>query len=264
LPLRRNCSSSGGIYGNEGLLLLAPAAVVVLTLTGDILCFFSVLIRFAFCLLELPHQHLSAAVAVLFAVPLGLIVTEMGTAMPDNGGVVAWINTAFPAEKRAGKIYFVSSTLSAVSYIVDSAIYPTMASGYITKTFLHVHHHRRVVEIAIAQGIIVVVTLLQCLGTHFLSSFSNALALISLAPSLLWLVWGSVRDVNDSFSQSFLTQVLRIKSNTLQVPHMTTLPLSFPPCNTTASSPLAPADATGICSTDWAALLSWCLWLFNG
>jgi len=77
---------SGGIYGNEGLLLLAPPAVVVAAI---------------------------AAVAVLFALPLGLIVTELGTALPADGGVVAWINAAFPAKKTAGKVYFVSSVLSA-------------------------------------------------------------------------------------------------------------------------------------------------------
>ena len=111
--------------------------------------------------------------------------------MPDNGGVVAWINAAFPAKKGAGKVYFLSSTLSAVSYIVDSAIYPTMASGYITKTLLHVHQHRRLVEIAIALGIIALITLTQCIGTQFLSAFSNTLAVVSLAPSILWLVWGA-------------------------------------------------------------------------
>ncbi len=127
--------------------------------------------------------------------PLGLIVTELGTAIPDNGGAVAWINTAFPAKKRAGKIYFVSSALSAVSYVVDSAIYPSMAAGYISKTFLHLDDDERVVKVAIAQGIIVLITIMQCLGTQFLSAFSNALAVISLTPSLLWLIWGAVSKV---------------------------------------------------------------------
>ena len=74
---------------------------------------------------------------MFFAVPLGLIVTELGTAMPTNGGVVAWIEAAFPSKNSAGKVYFVTSTLSAVSYIVDSAIYPTMAAGYISRTYTH-------------------------------------------------------------------------------------------------------------------------------
>ncbi len=62
--------------------------------------------------------------------------------MPANGGVAEWINAAFPSEKSAGKVYFITSTLSAVSYIVDSAIYPSMAAGYIVKTFLHSQHSR--------------------------------------------------------------------------------------------------------------------------
>ncbi len=72
-----------------------------------------------------------------------MIVTELGVAMPSNGGVAEWIKTAFPFAKNAGKVYFVTSTLSAVSYIVDSAIYPSMAAGYIVKTFLHSPHLRR-------------------------------------------------------------------------------------------------------------------------
>ncbi len=212
--------------------------------------------------IQIPPETRIAGVALLFAIPLGLIVTELGTAMPDNGGVVAWINAAFPAKKRAGKVYFVSSTLSAVSYIVDSAIYPTMASGYITKTLLHVHNHRRLVQVAIAQSIIVVITLTQCLGTQFLSAFSNALALISLAPSIIWLVWGAVTHVRPPLVFSSLHFAL--KSNTaLHVSRMDPLPFAFPPCN--ASEQLTPShDASDPCSTDWAALLSWCMWLYNG
>jgi amino acid transporter len=82
--------------------------------------------------------------------------------MPTNGGVVAWIEAAFPSKNSAGKVYFVSSTLSAVSYIVDSAIYPTMAAGYITRAFLHTHAaHNRFTQVAIAQAIIVAITITQ-------------------------------------------------------------------------------------------------------
>jgi amino acid transporter len=161
---------SGGIYGNEGLLLLAPAGVVVCTLV---------------------------VVAVLFAVPLGLIVTELGTALPANGGVVVWIAAAFPASTRLGLAYYVSSLLAAVSYIVDSAIYPSMAAGYITAAFFDSHsRYQGLIEAAIAQGIIVAITIAQCFGTEVLSTFSNTIALISLTPSLVWIAWAGIANVS--------------------------------------------------------------------
>jgi hypothetical protein len=48
----------------------------------------------------------------------------------------------------------------------------------------------------------------------------------------------------------------------LQIGHITPLPLTFPPCNVSYSR--HDSDAEQPCTSDWAALLSWCLWLYNG
>jgi len=94
----------------------------------------------------------------------------------------------------------------------------------------------RLIQTAIAQAIIIIIAITQCIGSNFLSAFSNTLALLSLTPSLLWLLWAA----------------------SLHFADMHSLPLTFDACNATLVQHDAP------CDTDWAALVSWCIWLYNG
>jgi hypothetical protein len=124
--------------------------------------------------------------------------------------------------------------------MVDSAIYPSMAAGYIAKTLLHSQHpHRRSMETALAQTIIVIITLTQCAGTRFLSAFSNTLALLSLAPSLVWMLWAGAAHVH---SLTPLTLQAVLCYNTIPLTHLCISPdpIRFPRFSPPATSPSLP------------------------
>eukprot|EP00051_Salpingoeca_urceolata_P019592 m.287695 g.287695 ORF g.287695 m.287695 type:complete len:355 (+) comp19446_c0_seq5:766-1830(+) len=93
--------SSGGIYANEPLVLAAPPSFV-----------------FGGLLLAL----------VLFGLPLGLISIEMGTAFPQDGGMVVWIDEAFGT--RVGKYFYYFNWLG---HLVDAAVYPVFAGEFLTE-----------------------------------------------------------------------------------------------------------------------------------
>ena len=57
----------GGIYGGEGVMQLAPAGIVFATLIVTM---------------------------VVYALPIALINAELAVAIPEDGGIVVWVQKA--------------------------------------------------------------------------------------------------------------------------------------------------------------------------
>ena len=67
----------------------------------------------------------------LWGIPTALGVAELATAMPSNGGVLIWINCAYPPT--------VTCTMAACTIfmsMVDNAIYPCLCVDYLMQVLL--------------------------------------------------------------------------------------------------------------------------------
>ena len=82
----------GGIYGNEAMLMAAPPLYVFLMLL---------------------------IVPFVYSLPIALIVAELSTAFPEDGGYVVWVREACGGIVGSHHAYWVW-----LIYVVDAAIYP--------------------------------------------------------------------------------------------------------------------------------------------
>ena len=119
----------GGIYGNEAMLMAAPPMYVFVLLT---------------------------LVPFVYSLPIALIVAELSTAFPEDGGYVVWVREACGQVIGSHHAYWVW-----LIYVVDAAIYPVLVANYVgTMVSLS--------EVAlglVAMGIVAMVTGINLLGT---------------------------------------------------------------------------------------------------
>ncbi len=94
---------SGGVYGNEELLLAAPPAYIFLGL------------------LIMP---------LVYSLPIALVTAELSTLMPVDSGLVMWVREAFGKRVGNHNAYWVW-----VCWLVDSSVYPVLASAFIIREF---------------------------------------------------------------------------------------------------------------------------------
>ena len=112
----------GGPYGGEGLMQLAPSGVI-----------FTVYLATIF----------------VYAIPVSLINAELAVAIPEDGGIVVWVQRAFGDVIGGHNAWWCYA-----SYCFDAAVYPLLAATYITVA-LDVapgDEHHRLLELLIAEG----------------------------------------------------------------------------------------------------------------
>ena len=122
--------------------------------------------------------------------PLCLLSLELTTAMPDDGGLVSWVEKAFGTDVGGHNTYWV-----VVSYVVDSAIYPVLAGEYIIDEIADesgsVGSLKRESAIALfASAIVLFVLGTKLAGTDWLVRFSTLLAAIAVLPIMIYVLWG--------------------------------------------------------------------------
>lgn len=151
---------SGGIYGNEELLSAAPPAYV-----------FGALLAGPF----------------LYSLPVCLMVAETATALPYDGGLVAWVHEACGATLGGHNWYWLF-----LSDMLDSAVYPALAATYLGDVVPlgAAGIDERLAQGLIATGIVLFVTLIKLCGTNVLVSFSMLLLVLSLLPTFIYIFWG--------------------------------------------------------------------------
>jgi len=149
---------SGGAYGNETLLNAAPPLYVFISLL---------------------------AVPLIYSLPIALITAELSTAIPEDGGLVVWVQEA------CGPIIGPHNTdwVWALS-TVEAAVYPVLLSQYIDETLGPFGYVERSL---MAIAVVVFVTSLKLLGTNVIVKLSGIAAFFCTMPFVLFIGFGSPR-----------------------------------------------------------------------
>lgn len=175
----------GGIYGNETLLEAGPPGYVFLMLI---------------------------LTPVFYATPVALITGELATALPYDGGLVAWVY------ETCGPIYGAHNTFWLwTSYMFDGAVYPVLAAEYIggranvkalgkgvsscdwvrggvdfdDDYYGELDCESETGKRVVAQLIIVLVTAIKLAGTDWMVRSQGLLFIGSLVPTAIFVLYGS-------------------------------------------------------------------------
>lgn len=150
----------GGPYGGEGFLQLAPPGVAF---------------------------GLYLASQVVHAIPIALINAELAVAIPADGGLVVWVSRAFGRTVGGHNAWW-----CYVSYCLDSTIYPLLAGKYVaTAVGLEPGAaSARASSVVIAEGIVLIITLIKLVGNDFLVKFVKMSTCVSLAPIGVLVAFG--------------------------------------------------------------------------
>ena len=144
----------GGIYGNEAMLMAAPPAYVFVML---------------------------GIVPFVYSLPIALIVAELSTAFPEDGGYVVWVRDACGHVVGSHHAYWVW-----VIYVVDASIYPVLVANYVDTMVPMGATNRSLLSV----GLVMAVTSINLLGTDVMVKFNTLLAILSLLPTLIFTVYG--------------------------------------------------------------------------
>lgn len=123
---------------------------------------------------------LLAAVPLLWSLPVSLAMSELASAMPDEGGYVTWVERAF------GRFWgFQVGWWSWVDSFVDVAVYPALFVEYVRFWIPPLTPFQRW---SLALIFIAGLTLLNVLGVRPVGRAAVALAVTALAPVVLLVV----------------------------------------------------------------------------
>ncbi len=126
------------------------------------------------------------AAILLFAIPLGLVSTELATAWPDQGGMYIWVREAFG--KRAGFIvswfywvnnfFYYPAVLTFITVIMASIINPELA-------------HNKFFVCSCVVGFLWISTFINIHGMKIFSKFSNLAGIFGvLLPLVILIILG--------------------------------------------------------------------------
>ena len=145
---------SGGIYGNEELISAAPPLMVIAWTLG--------------C-------------ALLFALPNALMTAELATAFPATGGQVVWVESACGSIIGAQNGFWVW-----ITYLLDAAVYPQMASRYLGGTLKLSEFAQQGLGLAVVGAIAIV----NLIGLDCVTATQAVAFVLSLLPCLLFSGFG--------------------------------------------------------------------------
>ncbi|GAA1961325.1 APC family permease [Kitasatospora viridis] len=161
-------SVSGGAYGIEGLFSASgPGMAIVLIIVTPL----------------------------IYSIPHSLVVAELGTAIPVEGGYYHWV------KRGLGKFWgFQQGVLQWICSFVDMALYPVLFTTYLQSlvgavapgkhVLFSLGHLRFDLSWFICLAVIVVFTLLNLLGAGWVGESSVLFAIICLTPMLILTVVG--------------------------------------------------------------------------
>ena len=124
---------------------------------------------------------LLAIVPILWSLPTALMVGELASAIPDEGGFYVW------AHRALGRFWgFQVAWLSLASSVFDMAIYPTTVSLYLARVFPELNHGHYALLLKLS--IVIIATLWNLRGAVSVGHGSVRMMAISLAPFAVMLV----------------------------------------------------------------------------
>jgi amino acid transporter len=118
---------------------------------------------------------------VFWSTPMALIASELGSALPGEGGFYVW------ARRGLGDFWgFQTAWWWSLSIFVDSSVYIVLAVGYL-QSWLHFNHWW---FYAICWSIIVVFTVMNILGVQIIALSSTLFSVLIIAPFIALIVVG--------------------------------------------------------------------------
>ncbi|HVG27273.1 MAG TPA: APC family permease [Acidobacteriaceae bacterium] len=128
---------------------------------------------------------LLACVPLLWSLPTALMVGELASAIPDEGGFYVWVTRAL------GRFWgFQEAWLSLAASVFDMAIYPTTFTLYLSRVFPHLTAGHR--GLALKLAIVLIATLWNLRGAVAVGHSSVRMMIVSLSPFVVLLaaaVW---------------------------------------------------------------------------
>jgi amino acid transporter len=132
---------------------------------------------------------------LLYAVPHSLVVSELGTAIPEEGGYYHWV------KRGLGRFWgFQQGMLQWICSFVDMAVYPVLFTSYLQSLVAAVAPGRHVLftlghlqfdlNWCICLAVVVAFTALNLLGAGWVGDSSLLFAIVCLVPMLLLTVIG--------------------------------------------------------------------------
>jgi len=123
---------------------------------------------------------LLAIVPIFWSLPTALMVGELASAIPDEGGFYIWVTRAL------GRFWgFQEAWLSLAASVFDMAIYPTTFVLYLTVVFPHLTSGHR--GLALKLAIVLIATLWNLRGAVSVGQGSVRMMFISLSPFVVLL-----------------------------------------------------------------------------
>jgi len=111
----------------------------------------------------------------------------MATAMPYNGGLVAWVGEAMGPLLGNHCAYWMW-----LSDLTDAAVYPCLAASYLADVIPldRFAGGRAAAQALLAMMMVLLVTAIKLCGSNVLVAFSSLLLALSLLPAVLYICWG--------------------------------------------------------------------------
>lgn len=150
----------GGIYGGEGMMQLAPSGIVFATLL---------------------------VVMAIYALPIAMINAELAVMIPEDGGLVVWVQKAFGPSVGGHNAWWVWA-----SYTFDAAIYPVLAASYLCTALGYDSEtpNLSLIVIGMAETVVFLVTCMKLMGQDVVVKFATLASIVSLAPAFIFCGWG--------------------------------------------------------------------------
>ena len=120
---------------------------------------------------------------LLWSLPAALMVSELASALPDEGGYYVWVTRAM------GRFWgFQEAWLSLVGSVFDMALYPTLFVAYLGHFAPSVTARGR--GLAIGVGLVAVCAIWNMAGARFVGLSSAAMTVLLLSPFALLTAYG--------------------------------------------------------------------------
>ncbi len=122
-----------------------------------------------------------AVAAIFWALPTGVMVGKLATAMPKEGGFYIWVS------RTLGNFWgFQEAWLTLAGSVFDMALYPTLFALYIANAWPALDHGHAVTDLAV--GMIVACVLWNLVGANAVGEGSVGFTLLVLAPFFVLVV----------------------------------------------------------------------------
>ncbi len=138
------------------------------------------------------------ALPFLWSIPMALVASELGSAIPEAGGFYRWVRRAMPG--ASGEYWsFQTGWWWTLSLYVDSAVYVALALGYI-QAKVGAHHMTTNWRWLLGIAIIAIVTFINVRGLELTGKALTVIQIVVLVPFVGLVIWGFAKGTGSAVS----------------------------------------------------------------